>query len=310
MALSYDQLSAITKKHYVPKLIDNVFDSDPLLQRLKKKDRYQKISGGTSVMFPLSYALTTSAGWYTGAETLQTTDNNQITAAEYDWKQLYVNISIERSEELKNMGDAQVVDLVKAKTQIAEDTLVDYLGDGLYSDGTTNTKSIVGTRLLVVASGSTVGGISTTDNSWWRSSVDSTTTTLGLGAMQTRYNAVTINNKSPTVGLATRTIFNSYWGLLQPQQRFTDGDTAKGGFQNLMFNGMPIIAGSKVSSSQPLLFLNEQHLCLKVHKDEDMRFEPFQKPVNQNVKTAKIYWMGAFGTDNMRMHASFTALTA
>ena len=309
MPLTYDQLSAITKKHYVPKLIDNIFDSDPLLQRLKKKDRYQRISGGTSVMFPLSYALTTSAGWYTGAETLQTTDNNQITAAEFDWKQLYVNISIERSEELKNSGDAQVIDLVKAKTQIAEDTMVDYLGDGLYSAGT-NAKSIVGTRLLVVGSGQTVGGISTTDNSWWRSQIDSTTTTLGLPAMQTLFNRATINSKSPTVGMATRTIFNSYWGLLQPQQRFTDGDTAKGGFQNLMFNGMPIISGSKVSSSQPLLFLNEASFALKVHKDEDMRFQPFQSPVNQNVKTAKVFWMGAFGTDNLRMSAAFTALVA
>lgn len=309
MALTYDQLSAITKKHYVPKLIDNIFDSDPLLQRAKKKDRYMRISGGTSVMFPLSYALTTSAGWYTGAETLQTTDNNQITAAEFDWKQLYVNISIERSEELKNMGDAQVIDLVKAKTQIAEDTMTDYLGDGLYSAGT-NAKSIVGTRGQLVGTGSTVGGISTTDNSWWRAQVDSTTTTLSLPPMQTMYNRATINNKSPTVGMATRTLFNSYWGLLQPQQRFTDSDTAKGGFQNLMFNGMPIISGAKVSSSQPLLFLNEQTFALKVHKDEDMRFEPFQKPVNQNVKTAKIYWMGAFGFDQLRANGAFTALVA
>jgi hypothetical protein len=202
-----------------------------------------------------------------------------------------------------------VIDLVKAKTKIAEDTLTDYLGDGLYSAGT-NAKSILGTRALLVGSGSTVGGISTTDNSWWRAQVDSSTTTLGLPAMQTMYNRATINNKSPTVGMATRTIFNAYWALLQPQQRFTDSDTAKGGFQNLMFNGMPIISGAKVSSSQPLLFLNEETLALKVHKDEDMRFEPFQKPVNQNVKTAKIYWMGAMGVDNLRMNAVFTALTA
>lgn len=81
MALTYDQLSAITKKHYVPKLIDNIFDSDPWLQRMKKKDGYKKIGGGTSIMCPLSYALTTASGWYAGSETLSTTDNQQITAA-------------------------------------------------------------------------------------------------------------------------------------------------------------------------------------------------------------------------------------
>jgi hypothetical protein len=41
-----------------------------------------------------------------------------------------------------------------------------------------------------------------------------------------------------------------------------------------------------------------------------MRFEPFQKPVNQNVRLAKLYWAGAFGTDNARMHGKFTAVAA
>jgi hypothetical protein len=45
-----------------------------------------------------------------------------------------------------------------------------------------------------------------------------------------------------------------------------------------------------------------------VHKDEDMRFEPFQKPVNQNVKVAKVYWMGIFGSTNNRMHFKMSAV--
>jgi hypothetical protein len=307
MALDYNQLSATTHKHFVKKLVDNVFDSDPWLQRMKKKDGYKKLSGGSSVVLPLSYARTSAAGWYSGADTLSTTDNEQITAAEYQWKQFYVNISISRDEELKNSGPEQIIDMVKSKTKIAEDTLIDYLGDGLYSAGT-DPKSIVGTRVLLATSG-TIGGIPATDYSWWRAQVDSSTTTLTMAAMQTVFNNCSINNKTPTVGLATRANYNRYYALLQPQQRFVDGDTAKGGFQNLMFNGIPIIVGSKVPTGH-LIFANESHLNLFVHKDEDMRFRPFQEPVNQNVKTAKIFWMGAFGSDNLRMSGALTALTA
>lgn len=307
MPLSYDQLSAITKKFYVPKLVDNIFDSDPLLQRYRKKGNYKKVSGGTSLMMPLNYALTTAAGWYAGADTLSTTDNQQITAAEYQWKQFYANISISRDEELKNSGDAQVIDLVKSKTQIAESTVADYLGDGLYHDGTT-AKSIVGTRVFI-STANTVGGIDQTQYSWWRAQVDSTTTTLSLNAMQTVFNNCSINNKTPTVAVATRANYNRYYALLQPQQRFVDGDTAKGGFQNLMFNGIPFIVGAKVPSGY-VIFLNEDNVSLSVMKDEDMRFEPFQKPINQNVKVAKIYWMGAHGSDNNRMHGALTAITA
>jgi hypothetical protein len=307
MALSYDQLSAITKKYYVPKLVDSIFDSDPLLKRYKDKGRYKKIGGGTSVMMPLNYALTTAAGWYSGADTLSTTDNDQITAAEYQWKQAYANISITRSDELQNMGDAQVVDLVKSKVQIAEKTLADYIQGGLYHSGST-AKSIVGTGLFLSAS-NTVGGIAQGTYSWWQAQVDSSTTTLTLAAMQEVWNDCTINNSSPTVILATRANYNRYYALLQPQQRFVDGETAKGGFQNLLFNGVPVIVGSKVPSSN-IQFLNEEHLCLFVHKDEDMRFEDFQKPVNQNVKVAKVYWMGAHGTDNCRMLGALTAIAA
>ena len=109
--------------------------------------------------------------------------------------------------------------------------------------------------------------------------------------------------------MATRANYNRYYALLQPAQRFMDSESAKGGFTSLMFNGTPFIAGAKVPSSH-IFMLNESYLHLWAHKDEDMRFEPFQKPVNQNVRVAKVYWMGALGSDNNRMHGKFTAVAA
>ena len=305
MALTYDQISAITHKKFIPKLYDNIFDSNALTMRLKKKS-YEKLDGGTSVMVPLGYAMTTASGWYSGADTLDTTDNDVITAAEYQWKQLFANISIQRSDELKNSGDSQILSLVKNKVKIAEKTMEDKLGTGVYSNAT-DPKSIIGLRQIVGTS-NTVGGISQTTYSWWQAQLDSSTTTLTMAAMQARDNACTVNSDSPTVIATTRSLFNSYYALLQPQQRFVDSETAKGGFSSLMFNGKPVIADSYCPSSY-MFFLNEDYLHLFAHKDEDMRFEPFQKPINQNVKVAKIYWMGAFGSSNNRLHGGFSALT-
>jgi hypothetical protein len=119
----------------------------------------------------------------------------------------------------------------------------------------------------------------------------------------------TIGSWTPTVVSTTRSLFNSYYGLLQPQQRFQDSNTAAGGFQSLLFNGIPVVPDSH-STSSFWNFLNEEYLHLWAHREEDMRFEPFAKPLNQNVKTAKIYWMGAFGTSNRRLQGALTALTA
>lgn len=306
MALTYSELSAITQKKFIPKLYDNIFDSNPLLQRLKKKS-YEKLDGGERIVVPLNYAMITASGWYSGADTLTTTDNEVMTAAEYTWKQLYANIAITRSDELKNSGDSQVISLVKNKVKIAEKTMLDKLATGIYNDGST-TNAIIGLR-DIVATNQTVGGIDQSSYSWWQGQVDSSTTTLTIAAMQSRYNVCTVNNDKPSVIPTTRTLYNSFYALLQPQQRFMDSETAKAGFSSLMFNGAPVIADSYCPASHMFL-LNEDYLHLFVHKDEDMRFEEFQKPINQNVKVAKIYWMGAFGSSNNRLHGALTACTA
>ena len=306
MALTYDQVTAITEKKFIPKLYDNIFDSNPLLQRLKKNS-YQVLDGGERIMVPLNYAQMTASGWYSGSDTLDTADNANITAAEYTWKSLYANITILRSEELKNSGDSQILSLVKSKVQIAEKTLADTLGTGLYSDGSTAT-SIVGLR-DIVATDQTVGGISQTDNSWWRGQVDSSTTTLSLAAMQTLFNSASVDSEMPSVIVGTRSNYDRYYNLLQPQQRFMDSETAKGGFSSLMFNGKPFISDSHVPSAH-IFGLNESSLILAVHKDENMRMEPFQMPINQNVKIAKIFWFGAFGSSNNRYHFKLSAITA
>jgi len=307
MPLTYDQLSGITEKKFIPKMVDNIFDSDALLARAKKKGSYEKLDGGLSIMVPLNYAQTTASGWYVGADVLDTSDNEAITAAEYSWKQAYANITITRRDELVNSGDAQKVSLVKSKTQIAEKTLVDILQTAIYNSGSV-LNAPVGLG-AIIGSSNTIGGISQTQNTWWASQVDSTTTTLSLAAMQTVFNNCSVNSEAPTVAMATRAIYNRYYALLQPQQRFMDKETANGGFSSLMFNGIPLIVGSKVPTNN-LMFINENYFSIYVHKDEDMRFEAFQKPVSQNLRTAKIYWMGAVGSSNNRMHGKLSAITA
>lgn len=306
MGLTWNQVDSITEKYFVKQLADNIFDSNPLLQRAKQKF-YEKVDGGSKMIVPLNYATTSASGWFNGLDTLDTSDNSNITAAEYAWKQAYAGITISRKDELMNSGDAAKVNLVKSKTQIAEKTLADNLGTGLWSSGT-DPQSISGLGLWMSTS-NTVGGISQSSYSWWNPKLDTSTTTLTIGAMQSRFTAATVNNDSPSVIMTTRTLYNSYYGLLQPQQRFQDSETAKGGFSSLMFNSAPVIPDSHGTASM-MAFLNEKYLMLAVFKDEDFRYSPFVKPPSQNGRVAQIFWMGAFGTSNLRLQAALTATTA
>jgi len=306
MALTYDQISAVTHNKFIPKLVDNIFDSDPLLKRAKDKGWYTSVDGGLDINQPLLYAANTAGGSYNPTDTLDTSDNDQMTAATYPWKYYYANITITRADELKNSGDSQILNFVKQKTMAAELTMKDNLQTGLYSDG--STASDIAGLAQVVSASNTVGGIAQGTYSWWQSQVD-TSSTLTLAILQSMYNTLTIDGSSPSVIMATRANYNRYYALLQPQQRFMDAETAKGGFQSLMFNGAPFISGSKVTANG-IYMLNEQFINFYYHPKEDFRFEEFIKPTNQNVKTAKIYWAGNFGTSNARQLGIFNSLTA
>lgn len=302
---SFDQISAITERKFIPKMVDNIFKSIPLMQRLQKK--VKTLDGGTSVLQPLNYAQASAVGWYSGAETLDNTDNDSISSAEFQWAQIYASISISRRDELKNSGDAQKVDFVKSKTQIAEKSLKDTIAGDLYNAGS-NAKAILGLRSFLSTS-ATYGGISQTSQSWWQANIDSSTTTLSIAAMQSLWSNCAINGEPPSLVLVTTANYDRYYALLQPQQRFMDNETAEAGFTSLMFNGAPVIADSKAPTGY-LVMLNEDYLDLYLHKDENFRFEPFMKPINQNVRVAHIFSMMVLASSNNRMHGALTAITA
>lgn len=306
MALTYGEISSTTHKYFMPKLIDNIFTSNTLLMRARSKKWLTTKDGGERIMVPVMYAVTSAAGWYSGSDTLTTTANDQITAAEFEWKQAYANITITRLDQLKNSGASQVINFVKAKVQVAEKTLSDNIGTAIYNIGT-DADAIVGLRLAVDSAG-TYGGIDRSSYTWWAAQEDGTTSALSLTAMEDTYGDCSIGNDKPTVLVSDQDIFDDYLALLQPQQRFQDSKTADAGFSNLLFRGTPYIVDNKCPASH-LFFLNEDYLSLCVHKDENFRFEPFIKPTNQNVATAKIYFAGALACSNCRMQGKMNNLS-
>jgi len=305
MALTYDQLSAITEKKFIPKMVDNIFDVVPLLDKLKGKIKKQ--DGGLQVLQPLNYAQMASVGWFSGADTLDNTDTDVFTSASFDWGQIYASIPISRRDELRNSGDSQKVNFVKSKVQVAEKSLADTIATALYNSGS-DTKAIVGARTFVTTS-STYGGISQSTYSWWQGNVDSSTTTLTIAALRAQQSAVEANGGNIKIWTATSANFDRLFALLQPQQRFMGEKEAKSGFTSLMFCGAPFVIDTKVPSNSVYGF-DLDYLDLYVHKDENFRMEPFQSPVNQAVKIAHIFACLVLASSNNRMHCALTALTA
>ena len=304
MALTYDQLSAITARKFIPKLVDNIFDSNALFKKLHAKG--ETVDGGTKIIQPLEYAQSATGDWVNDNETLSLTDTDVFTSAEFDWKQLYEPIIITRRDELKNMGDAAKVNFVKSKVKNAQKSIRDKMGTGLYNDGTA-AKAIVGFRKAILATG-TYGGIAKGTYSWWQSQVD-TTATLSMGAMQTLYGTCSIDNDAPDMIMSTQANYNRYYALLQPQQRFSSQEMVSGGFTSLKFNQADVVVDSHVPSGY-MYFLNSEYIHLYNHPSENFRFEPFAKTIDKNAKVAKVFWMGALTFSNCAKQGVFTSITA
>lgn len=207
MALNYNNLTALTRDKFLPVLVDNIFNSNVLTFKLLKNA--EKLDGGKKIITPIEYGKNGSQGFYAGYDALSTTDTDIITAAEWDWCQAWSGITISGEEEHKNMGDSQVLSLLKSKLKNAEKSLKDLFGDTLFANaapsggkftsllgtGTVANAVYDDTALIDLAAGNsdsmfhapgdidnciigykrTLGGInSTTDgDNWWDSSISS-----------------------------------------------------------------------------------------------------------------------------------------
>lgn len=309
MALPADQLTAITKKYYLPRLVDQIFDSNALFARMAK--RSIPLDGGTQIALPLAYALSTNVFTYRDYDTFSFTPTDQITHALFDWGQYGTAITISGREDAINSGKSAVINLLKTKMQLAEKTLRKYMGDHLWSDGSGEAaQGIIGLKAAVDdgTNTATYGSIDRTANTWWKAKYSANGGTgreLTIKLMQNFMGDLTIDNDRPTLLMTTQDVFDKYFMLLQPHLRLTDPELADGGFQNLVFVGRPIVVDHRIptdsATRHTMYFLNEDYIHLYHHKDRHFYLDPFRRPVNQDAIVAKIYWMGQMVVDNPRM---------
>lgn len=308
MALSVNELNAATRKYYLPRLMDTIFDSNALWARLSK--RSIPLDGGSKISVPLAYALTTSVGTYRDYDTFTFTPTEQITEANFDWGQYQVSVTISGREDAINSGKNAVLNLLKTKMAIAEKTLRKYMGDHLWSDGSAAAANgIIGLQAAIDdgTNTATYGAIDRTANTWWKAKYSANGAVgraLTTRLMQSMMGDLTIDNDRPTLIMTTQNLYDKYFDLVSPHLRVTENELADLGFQNLVFVGRPIVVDARipqVNSLDQMYFLNEEYIHLYHHKDRHFFLDPFRRPVNQDAIVAKILWMGQLCIDNPRM---------
>ena len=286
---NFDLIASTTIDNYRPKLVDNIFSARPLWFALSKAGRVKHHQGGRKIVIPIMSGVNGTAGSFATTDTISTTAQTGVTAAEFDWKQYAVSITVNGLELAQNSGDEQVVDLMGAKVLQAEESLIEILDEDLVAgDGSGNSsKDIEGLDSLVNQNAAAIGGIAPQTYSWWEAYIESSAGALTIADMSTAYNTVSVGNDQPDLILTTQTLYEKYETLLQPQLRYEDSSMADAGFQNLQYKGAPVAYDSYTETGK-VFFLNTNYLGIEGHKENWFRTTPFVKPTNQDIKVAQI----------------------
>ena len=308
---NFDEILTTTLNNYVPKLVDNIFSARPLFYALTNSSTMRTVSGGAKIVVPIIYGTNSTAGSYSGTDTIATTAQTGISAAEYDWGQYAATVTINGMEEAKNNGEAQIIDLLEGKIFQTQETIIENMNTMFHADGSGNSnKDWEGIAALVDSAG-TVGNIDPTGagNGFWASSETAVGGALTTAAMATMYNNVSVGNDQPTIILTTQTLYEKYETLLTSNIRYTDTDMADAGFQNLMFKGAPVTFDG-ANASGVVYFLNTKYLQLVRHSDVWFKPTPFVRPTNQDAVFSQILCYGQLTCSNRARQGKLTGATA
>lgn len=313
---NFDTLVSTTIDNYVPELADIIFSSRPLMWVLQKDGRIKNKEGGRTCVVPLLIAMSKNVGSYSGSDVFSTEDDDEISAAQYDWKQYYGLIKIDGITEAKNSGSkTAVLDILDTRMEVVRETITENLDKMFWGDGSGNGgKDFLGLKAIVSNADPSVGalgGIPVASNPDWQSDVNTTSeavATYGLKGMAKSFNNASEGNDHPTHIFTYQGAFEGYEAMLTSNARYLDPEMADAGFQNLLFKGVPITYDKYVDTGY-MYFLNMKYITFFTLANTWFTPSELYTPANQDVKYKWLKLYGQLTTNNRKRHSLKTGLT-
>ena len=301
--------------HRSGEFADNVTKKNALLQKLSDVGAIKKHSGGRTIVKELDYAENSTFKYYSGYETLDVSAAEVLSAAEYNWRQAAVAVTISGLEERQNSGSEAVINLLSSRITNAMRTMSNKVSEGIYSDGTgTSGKQIDGLKAIVADDPTTgeVGGINAANFSFWRNYADSAATSAGniLSRMNLAINTITRGADRPDIIVGDLTMFGYFQSALDVNQRFTSSDSVDGSFVSYSYQNIPVVLDDATGISTThnrMYFLNTDYLFFDVHQGAYMTPLEGMRPTNQDAMVFPIIFQGNLTCSNREQQGVITA---
>jgi len=307
---TFTEMVSTTMRHHKRKVVDNVTKNNGLLTVMKEKGKIKTdASGGYEIALPISQAENSTYQRYSGYDSLNVGASDVISAAKYDWAQVALHVTASGRELRMNNSEERMINLVKARIDVAMATAANNLSIDIYSDGALSNQ-IGGLQSLITADGTgTVGGIVAGTYTFWKNKFGEiaagggTTVTFAnlKAAMNAEWLLQTRGNDKPDILVSSHDLYAIYESGLQDNQRYMDAKMASAGFETLKYKTANILFDDNTNfstSAEIIYFLNTDYLYLMEHPDARWTEDDEKTPVNQDAVVVPIYWMGQMCTSN------------
>jgi hypothetical protein len=318
---TFTELVSTTFRKHSKEIVDNVSKNNALLAYMKRKGNIETVDGGLSIALPLDYAENSTYQRYSGYDVLNIAASDVISAAEFQWRQIAINVVASGLELRVNSGGPRIINLAKARIKNAMRTFKNNFSVDIYSTGSLPNQ-INGLQALVSDLGTgTVGGIDSSTWTFWQNKVQSAATPLqGGGAiipgpttieslMLPLWLAQVRGDDKPDLIVSSNDYYTFYEQSQTSIKRYTNRtDMADGGFVSLKYHNADVIfdGGSGIPAAH-MYFLNTDYLMLKVHEDANMTVISDMRPVNQDASVIPVLWMGNMVVSNRSLQGVLKA---
>lgn len=309
---SFTELLSVTVQELEDELFDQFLTKNATGATLKEYGCVSPKDGGPTIVIPIMYQENGSYKRYSGAEQLNTTSNDTMTAFQYAWCQVAINIQANGREILQNSGRSQNRDLVKSRVLNAKMTFENQFNIDLLSAGSL-ANQVNGLQALIASDGTgTVGGISRSAYSFAKNQFYRATTDGGaalsasniVGYMDTLDLSIQAYRGNTKVILADDLAYKYYESAVHPLQRLTDtnGTLAKLGFTTYKYKRSEVVFEPSVSGmpTSTMYFLDPEVLELNPHSQRNLVRLDKRNSFNQDAQIEYLAWMGNLTAKNFR----------
>lgn len=291
-----NDLISSTLRHYESQLRSSILDNDNVLAMFKQK-ALDEVPGGRKLAYPQIQQQNDTFKSYAGSETIDVSEQQGFTNAEYAWAQYAGTVTLTGIDEFKNSeAESQIFPLLQARIQQLEETATATLSSKILSSQSGS--DMLGLPDLISETNNTVGGIDSSNNSFWRpertdlsGTFGTTMTGSGMTEMAKLMKTAQKTNQSPDLIVCIPDVHNWIETAMVDSERFHNTEQASWGFQSIPFKGAQIIHDANVPTDDggddQIYFINTNDLRLVIGKGRNFSVTPKVEPTNQDIKV----WM-------------------